>query len=659
MQFGIFGELAVPMALGLLRLSCEGRPSEADAIALIHAALDGGIRILDTADSYALDDRDLHYGERLAQRALATWNGPRETVHIVTKVGMARPKGRWVPNARPEHLRAAVDGSLQALGVERLPFLLLHANDPGCPFEESLSTLADLQRTGKVQHLGLCNVDVAEIRQAERLFAVTVIQNELSVMNRKAAAEATLLLARQEGIAYLAHRPLGGHAKVDNLLKNRAMKPIAERYQVSPHRAALAVLLDQSESLGTEAAPLIPLFGASTLAHLQDSLAATSLRLDTADIAGVTGKLNFHATPEAAALLDTIPLPETQAAHAAQTEIGPRATPEVVLLMGVQGAGKSSRVQAFEAAGYVRLNRDAASGSLDDLLPQLSQAVQAGRSVVLDNTYANRTARWPVVRVAHRAGVPVRCVHLATPVREALINVVQRMLDRYGGASSQSFADGALLPSPDELKALAKDDPNLPPPMALARYAARFEPPELNEGFSRVDEIAFVREARTVQGTRRALLLDVDGTLRRTKSGAIYPVSPDDIELLPGRRECLAQWSARGWEFCLVSNQSGVASGALTQQQADACFARTIELLGLPVLAVAYCPHPAFPAGCFCRKPMPGLGVALARQHGLDLTQSIMVGDMQSDADFAVAIGARYFAAEQFFARGADAILNA
>jgi histidinol-phosphate phosphatase family protein len=659
MRYGIFGDLKVPMALGLLRLSCEGRPSEADAVALIHAALDAGVRILDTADSYALDERDLHYGERLAQHALATWSGPREQVFVLTKAGMARPKGRWVPNARPAHLRAAVDRSLQALQVDRLPMFLLHGNDPGCAFEDSLATLADLQREGKIHHLGLCNVDVAEIRQAQRLFPVVAIQNELSVMNRKAAAEATLLLARDEGIAFLAHRPLGGHAKVDNLLKNRAMKPIAERYKMSPHRAALAVLMDRSGTLSVEGAPLIALFGASTLAHLQDSLAATTVTLDTVDIAGVVSKLNFQAEPEAAALLAPLPLPQNHAAHGGEPEIGPRATQEVVLLMGVQGAGKSSRVQAFEAAGYVRLNRDAASGSLDDLLPQLAQALADGRSVVLDNTYANRTSRWPVIRAAHRAGVPVRCVHLATPVREALINIVHRMLDRYGGVDgSHTFASGALLPGPDELKALAKDDPNLPPPLALARYAARFEAPQLDEGFSRIDDIAFVRQTNPAHGSRKALLLDVDGTLRRTLSGAIYPTDPADIELLPGRRECLAKWLAQGWVLCFVSNQSGVASGSLTAQQADACFDRTIELLGLPVLAVAYCPHTAFPAGCFCRKPMPGMGVALARKHGLDLGQSIMVGDMQSDADFAAAIGARYLEAEHFFKSSVDQILT-
>ena len=118
-SLGFLGSLDLRCGLGLLRLSTEGRPTEADAIAVIHHALDRGIRLLDTADVYCLGEADLHYGERLARKAVDTWHGPREEVRIVTKAGLARPKGRWVPNGRPEHLRKAVDGSLQALRVEQ------------------------------------------------------------------------------------------------------------------------------------------------------------------------------------------------------------------------------------------------------------------------------------------------------------------------------------------------------------------------------------------------------------------------------------------------------------------------------------------------------------------------------------------------------------
>lgn len=264
-HYGVLGVLQVPIALGLLRLSTEGRPAQTAAIDVIHCALDGGVRVLDTADSYALSDADLHYGEVLAREAIKAWHGPREDIRGITKAGMARPKGRWLPNARPEHLRKAVDGSLLALGVEQIFMLLLHGNDPSCPFEDSLATLAQLQQAGKILHLGLCNVDIAEIRQAQRHFVVTAIQNELSVINRKSAADGTLELARQLAVPFLAHRPLGGHAKVDTLEKNRAMKPIALRHQVTPHQAALATLLDAGP-------PLLALIGATRPESVSASL---------------------------------------------------------------------------------------------------------------------------------------------------------------------------------------------------------------------------------------------------------------------------------------------------------------------------------------------------------------------------------------------------
>lgn len=631
-EYGVLGSLDLPLALGLLRLSTEGRPAQADAIGVIHAALDAGIRVLDTADSYALDDRDLHYGERLARAALESWAGPREDVRIVTKAGMARPKGRWVPNARPDHLRRMVDGSLAALGVERLPLLLLHGNDPGTPFEDSLGTLAELQRAGKIAHLGLCNVDVPEILQAQRHFTVSVIQNELSVINRKAAAGGTLELARQIGAVFMAHRPLGGHAKTDTLEKNRAMAPIATRHGRSRHEAALATLLDAGP-------PLLPVVGATRIERIESWRRALGVRLDASDRAGLDGKISLTPDAEGEALL--APAPARDNLRALQPGTGPGTEPEVVIVMGVQGAGKSTVVQRYVDAGFERLNRDLAGGKLDDLVPLLDAHLAAGRSrIVLDNTYPTRVSRWPVIRAAHRHGVPVRCVHLATPVREALVNISLRLLERYG-----------TLPGPDELKELGKSDPNLPPPMALARYAACFEAPQADEGFGAIDEIPFVRQPTgPLAGTVKALLLDVDGTLRRTRSGEIYPTDPDDIEILPGRREVLQRWVADGWQLFLVSNQSGIASGNVSEPAVRACFERTIELLGVPVTDLAFCPHTAFPAGCFCRKPMPGLGISLARQHGLAIDQWVMVGDMDSDADFARAIGARYVDAAEFFA---------
>src|SRR5207249_3863277 len=140
---------------------------------------------------------------------------------------------------------------------------------------------------------------------------------------------------------------------------------------------------------------------------------------------------------------------------------------------------------------------------------------------------------------------------------------------------------GKLL-GPEEMKELGKSDPNLPPPLAMSRWAASFESPASDEGFQVVEEIPFVRRP---SGPRigKGLLLDVDGTIRKTRSGEIYPHHPDDVELLPGRREALQKWIDKGYQLFFVSNQSGVASGTVSREVVEAAFARTVELLRLPV----------------------------------------------------------------------------
>jgi len=628
-QAGVLGSLDCPLAFGLLRLAGEGRPSQEEAISLIHFALDQGIRILDTADVYGLDDKDLHYGEHLARLAVDSWHGPGSEVKILTKIGMSRPKGKWVPCANPRHLTRAIDGSLRALGVEQIFLLQLHVKDPRVPFEETLGALAQLQKSGKVQHLGLCNVSPAEVRQALRHFPVACVQNELSVLSRRTALDGMLVLTRELGIPLLAHRPLGGYAKVEKLIKNRVLGPIAARHQTTPHEIALAAVLEAADHV-------IPLFGATRKENVQSSVRALRRTLTELDRQALQAKYSFEAEPEALEAIAPRVIPEGLASL--QPNQGPGSEPEVVVLMGIQGAGKSELMAAYQEAGYARLNRDELGGKLDDLIPELKRLLAEGaRRVVLDNTYPTRISRGPVIAAAHAQRIPVRCRYLATPVAQARINVVSRMLERHG-----------QLLGPVEMKERAKEDPNLPPPVAMQRWMDSFEPPDLDEGFSAVDEIPFLRRSHP-DWTHKGLLLDVDGTLRETVSGEIYPRHPDDVRLLPGRRQVLQRWIDQGYQLFFVSNQSGIASNQVSRDAVDACFRRTQELLDLPIQEVAYCPHPAFPVGCFCRKPMPGLAVDLMRRHQLAPEHLVMVGDMESDAAFAAGIGARYYDANDFF----------
>jgi HAD superfamily hydrolase (TIGR01662 family) len=633
---GIFDELEMSLGLGLLRLTTERRLSDIDAVAVIRSALNLGVRVLDTANVYCRGEDDLHYGEHLIRQALRNWSGPKDELRIFTKAGLARPGGKWLPSGRPASLRSAVEGSLQALGVEQLFLLQLHARDPGVPFEETLAALAELQQEGKVEHLGLCNVTAAEIAQAQRHFEIASVQNELSVLNRKSATDGTLAFCEANGIPFLAARPLAGADRTARLAEDPILTGLGQRHGATAHELALAALI---------AAGAIPLVGATRAASVRSAVKAWDIELDESDLMALSMRHSFEPTAGAVAAAamssggaNAVGLASSGGVAVLKADVGPGAEPEVVLLMGIQGAGKSELVESYVEAGYARLNRDSLGGSLDDLVPRLEQFLAAGQTrVVLDNTYSTRTSRASAIALANAYGVPARCRHLTTSTNDAHINIVSRMLIRYG-----------VPIGPDEMKMFRKADPNLPPPIALQKYSASFEAPNLDEGFAAVDEIPFVRRVDPAY-TEKGLLLDVDGTLRRTVSGEFYPRDPHDLEILPDRTEVLSRWVEAGYKLFFLSNQSGIAAGRVAHDAVQSAMLRTAELLGVPITEIVYCPHPSKPVGCFCRKPMPGLGVYLMQRHQLSREHLVMVGDMDSDAECAAAIGATYFDAEEFF----------
>lgn len=625
------------LGLGAMRLATAGHPPADVALAIMRHAFDRGLRLVDTADSYGVDQADMHAGERLVRQAIAGWSSAdRDQVLVATKAGLVRPGGRWLPDGRPDHLRAACEASLVALGVDALPLWQLHVRDRKVPWEESLGALASLYREGKVARLGLCNVSADDLQTALRLLppgSLACVQNALSPFEAAGGHE-VLALAKRHRLAFLAHSPLGGHRGAGRITKRPVFYRIADKHGVSPQAVVLAWLMTLGDNL-------VPLFGATRMESVDGSVQALTLALDEADVRALD-----QAFPKAASLRAQAPPPEpVDETGAVITLVSeplppPGTSPEVVMIMGIPGAGKSTLVAPYLEAGYLRLNRDELGGKLDGLIPPLRNALAGpSRRVVLDNTYPTRRQRAPVLEAAREAGVPVRLLWLDTPLDEARWNVARRMIERHG-----------RLLGPEEIAAAQREDANTIPPRAQSTWIQAFETPRLAEGFERVERRAF--ERRDPPGTVRGLLLDVDGTLRRTRSGEPYPRTPGDLELLPRRREILARWQRDGWRLFFVSNQSGVHSGRVTRGVVDQAFRRTIELLGLPIDEVVYCPHQAFPVACFCRKPMPGLVTWLVTRHGLDRRLLTIVGDQPADVELARSVGARFIAAETFFGPG-------
>jgi len=313
---------------------------------------------------------------------------------------------------------------------------------------------------------------------------------------------------------------------------------------------------------------------------------------------------------------------------------------EIVLVMGYPASGKSSWAMA-QFPKHRRINRDALGDkTLDDLVPLAAAALDEGAPVVLDNTYADRASRASIVALARARGVPARAVVLDTSIEDAQYNAAERMVRKYGS-----------LPSPAEIKKLSRKDPNTFGPAVLFRHRKVAEEPTVTEGFAAVERVRFARAAQPDGYVNKGVLLDYDGTLRRTKSGGKYPLTPDDIAVLPGRVEVLRRYAAQGYKLLGVSNQSAVSKGDLTEEGARACFQRTNELLGLDI-EVSFCPHEPAPIGCFCRKPMPGMAVAHIERHRLARAHTVMVGDMTTDRTFAARAGVRFVDQGDFFAGG-------
>ncbi len=256
------------------------RPNEADAIAAIQAALDGGATLIDTADAYCRDDSEVGHNERLVAKALATWSGARDEIVVATKGGYVRPGGRWVGNGRPEHLRAACERSLVALGVDRIDLYQFHGPDPAVPFADSVGTLARLREEGKVHRVGLSNVSVSQIEEARGIVEITSVQNRLNPFFREAVRDGVVGYCDANELGFLAYSPVGGGRLNKKLPDIEALQLVAERHGVTPHAVVLAWVLAQGESV-------IVIPAARRIDHVRSSQAAAGIELSAEELTAI------------------------------------------------------------------------------------------------------------------------------------------------------------------------------------------------------------------------------------------------------------------------------------------------------------------------------------------------------------------------------------
>jgi aryl-alcohol dehydrogenase-like predicted oxidoreductase len=562
-----------------MRLSTDADRDEQGAGETIAAAVEVGITVFDTARAYGRDETELGLGERLLARALGE-SGAR-SARIVTKGGMGRPGGRWVPDGRARSLRADCEASLAALAPLPIDLYLLHAPDPRAPWRTSVRALARLHEQGLVGRIGVCNVNRAQLDEALEHAPLAAVQVALGPFDDSAVRSGVVERCLEAGLTIIAHSPLGGPKRAARLAREPALAEVAARHEATPAEVALAWLLDLDPSVVAVPGARRPETARS---------AARAARLDLDDTDRATLATRFPPVPRAGA---------TARARA-------RRQGEVVVLMGIAGAGKTTAVAEYVARGYRRLNRDELGGSLRSVVKALDEALVDGTDcAVLDNTYLTRASRSHVVDAARRHGLGARCVWLDTPLTQAQVNLVERILLRHGS-----------LPDPDELRALARREPGVMAPTSQMRMLRELEPPSAEEGFDAIEVVPFARAPRPPD-LRSGVFVAATALAASGLDGARDAGGASDPRLV-------FDWAADG-----------------TARGLDEAVARLAAEVDAPVVG-AFCPHGGGPPVCWCRPPLPGLPLAFAHAHGVDPMRSVLVGTSRAHRALAAALGAAY-----------------
>jgi aryl-alcohol dehydrogenase-like predicted oxidoreductase/predicted kinase len=567
------------IGLGCMRLPAD----EQLALETILAAAGAGVTVFDTAHAYGVDRAGLGHNERVLARALRAAGWERKA-RILTKGGMTRPDGAWVADGRAKAVVADCEASIAALDGLPIDLFLIHAPDPRTPWRTSVRALARLVEEGLVRRVGVANVTRSQLDEALELAPIAAVQVALSPLEDRALRGGVVARCTELGLALIAHSPLGGPRRVGTLARRLELTQIAARHNATPAQAVLAWLLGLSPAV-------VAIPGARRPESARAAARAAALELGADELATLT--VAFGGAPR----------------HARRSSVGASAQAAargcIVIVMGIPGAGKSRLAAGYVERGYLRLNRDERGGSLRALAAELDRRLAAGvRRAVLDNTYLTHAARSRVLETAERHSLAVRCVWLDTPLAQAQVNLVQRLLERFDS-----------LPTPEQVRVAARREPWLMLPTSQMRALRELEPPSLDEGFTAVEKVPFARVP--VGGERPGVFV---GAAATTRPGIVRALASAD----PAAPHLLFDWTPDGDARSLRDEAARIAT-AVTG-----------------AIDVAVCPHAAGPPSCWCRPPLPGLPLAFARAHSVDPARCTLVGCSPAHRTLARTLGARY-----------------
>jgi aryl-alcohol dehydrogenase-like predicted oxidoreductase len=266
------------IGLGGMPMSLSSRPPESQAIAVIHRALELGVTLIDTADSYCQDESDKHHNERLIAKALQQYQGDTSHVTVATKGGLMRPNGSWTRNGNPDHLRDTIRISFEALGGSKsIDVWQYHAPDPNYTIEEALAPAKEAVNEGLIRFVGVSNFSVEQIKRARDVVEIVSVQNQYNPWYRQPEFDGVLEYCETEGLTFLPWSPLGGTRRVSSLEDIPVIAQLAKEKGVSVYQIVLAWLRSKSPCI-------VPIPGASKIPSIEDSVGAVEVKLSQEEV---------------------------------------------------------------------------------------------------------------------------------------------------------------------------------------------------------------------------------------------------------------------------------------------------------------------------------------------------------------------------------------
>ncbi|MBV9385947.1 MAG: aldo/keto reductase [Chroococcidiopsidaceae cyanobacterium CP_BM_ER_R8_30] len=266
------------IGLGAMPLSLSGRPPESQAIEVIHRAIELGITLIDTADSYCRDEPDKHHNEQLIHKALQQYNGDISHITVATKGGLMRYHGNWTRNGNPDHLRQTIRTSFESLGGKKpIDVWQYHAPDSNYTIEESLTPAKEAVAAELIRFVGVSNFSVEQIKRARDVVEVVSVQNQYNPWHCQPEFDGVLEYCEQEGLTFLPWSPLGGSRRASSLTEIPVLAELAAEKSVSVYSVVLAWLRAKSTCI-------VPIPGASKTTSVEDSVRSVEVRLSDREV---------------------------------------------------------------------------------------------------------------------------------------------------------------------------------------------------------------------------------------------------------------------------------------------------------------------------------------------------------------------------------------